>query len=49
MKNRYYIQLASGRWIEVNYKEYNRYNGMKTASSLNILNELNQRKNGGTL
>lgn len=41
MKFRYYVQLASGRWSEVNYSFYEAYKGNKKRSPFNILDKLN--------
>lgn len=43
LKFRYYVQLASGRWSEVNYDFYNSYKGNKKRSPFNILNDLNSK------
>lgn len=44
MKFRYYVQVANGRWSEVNYKFYVCYKGNKTKSPRNILDRLNREE-----
>lgn len=41
MKFRYYVQVANGKWSEVNYSFYMSYKGNKTKSPCNILKKLN--------